>query len=97
MDSLLTDREMEVLEGKLPDILRTRPLKEWLDLLWANEVAALPVGIPGEALDDDQVRHAGIVTAIDDPVLGPIEVVGPCILLSETPGTCRARRAGARR
>ena len=93
MDSLLTDRDLEILATKLPDVLRTRPLREWLELLWANEVAALPVGIPGEALDDDQVRYAGIVAGLDDPVLGPIEVVGPCILLSETPG--RISRAGA--
>jgi crotonobetainyl-CoA:carnitine CoA-transferase CaiB-like acyl-CoA transferase len=87
MDSLLTDHDLEVLETKLPDIIRTRPLHEWLQLLWANEVAALPVGIPGEALDDDQVRFAGIVAALDDPALGPIEVVGPCVLLSASPGS----------
>jgi crotonobetainyl-CoA:carnitine CoA-transferase CaiB-like acyl-CoA transferase len=86
MASLLTDRDMEILAARLPEILRTRPRQEWLDLLWANEVAALPVGRPGEALDDEQVRYAGIIEAIDDPSLGTIEVVGPCALLSETPG-----------
>ncbi len=86
MDSLLTDREVEVLATRLPAIMRTRPRQEWLERLWAHEVAALPVGRPGEALDDDQVRYAGIVRTLDDPVLGPIEVVGPCALLSETPG-----------
>jgi crotonobetainyl-CoA:carnitine CoA-transferase CaiB-like acyl-CoA transferase len=86
MASLLTDREMEILAHRLPEILRTRPRQEWLELLWADEVAALPVGRPGEALDDTQVRYAGIVETLDDPVLGTIEVVGPCALLSETPG-----------
>ena len=86
MASLLTDREMEILATRLPEILRTRPRQEWLELLWANEVAALPVGRPGEALDDEQVRYAGIIGAIDDPAIGTIEVVGPCALLSETPG-----------
>ena len=32
------------------------------------------------------MRHAGIVDALDDPALGPIEVVGPAVLLSATPG-----------
>ncbi len=86
MSSLLTDRDLDVLATKLPDIMRSRPREEWLERLWANQVAALPVGEPGEALDDDQIRHAGIVVALDDPDLGPIEVVGPAILLSETPG-----------
>ncbi|MET0324841.1 MAG: CoA transferase, partial [Ilumatobacteraceae bacterium] len=86
MSSLLTDHDLDVLDTKLPDIVRSRPRQEWLELLWANQVAALPVGQPGEALDDDQVRHAGIVTTLDDPDLGSIEVVGPSILLSASPG-----------
>jgi crotonobetainyl-CoA:carnitine CoA-transferase CaiB-like acyl-CoA transferase len=90
MDSLLTDRDMELLASKLPDIVRTRPVAEWLQLLWSNEVAALPIGLPGEALDDEQVRYAGIVAEIDDPALGRIELVGPCALMSETPGRIAA-------
>ena len=86
MASLLTDRDLEILETRMPDIMRTKSRQEWLELLWANQVAALPVGRPGEALDDDQVRYAGIVAALDDPDLGPIEVVGPSIVLSATPG-----------
>ncbi len=86
MASLLTDRDLEILETKLPEIVRAKPMAEWLALLWANEVAALPIGVPGEALDDDQVRHAGIVASIDDPALGPIETVGPTVLLSVAPG-----------
>ena len=83
MDSLLTDRDMEILASKLPDIVRARPMAEWLQLLWANEVAALPIGIPGEALDDEQVRYAGIVSEIDDPALGRIEVVGPTVAVGD--------------
>ncbi|HUF99299.1 MAG TPA: CoA transferase, partial [Ilumatobacter sp.] len=86
MSSLLTDHDLKVIQDRLPDIMRSRPLQEWLELLWENQVAALPVGNPGEALDDPQVRYAGIVAALDDPVLGPIEVVGPTVLLSESPG-----------
>ena len=90
MSSLLTDRDLEIMEQRLPDILRSRPSEEWLHDLWDHQVAALPVGQPGEALDDDQVRHAGIVAALDDPALGPIEVVGPPVLLSATPGAIEA-------
>lgn len=86
MSSLLTDHDLDVLATELPDIMRSRPRDEWLEHLWANQVAALPVGEPGEALDDAQIRHAGIVVRLDDPDLGPIDVVGPAILLSETPG-----------
>ena len=86
MSSLLTDRDLEIMEERLPGILRSRPSEEWLHLLWEHQVAALPVGEPGEALDDEQVRYAGIVDVLDDPALGTIEVVGPAVLLSATPG-----------
>jgi crotonobetainyl-CoA:carnitine CoA-transferase CaiB-like acyl-CoA transferase len=86
MSSLLTDRDLEILSTRLPDIMRSRPRREWLEALWANQVAARPVGRPGEALDDDQVRHAGIVATLDDPDLGRIEVVGPTVLMADSPG-----------
>ena len=49
-------------------------------------MACLPVQPPGTVFDDDQIRHAGIMHRLDDPELGPIEVVGPVIKLSRSPG-----------
>ena len=86
MSSLLTDADLEIMAARLPDIMRTRTVDEWLEVLWANQIAALPVGQPGESLDDAQVRHAGVVVEIDDPVLGRIETLGPTVLMSASPG-----------
>jgi crotonobetainyl-CoA:carnitine CoA-transferase CaiB-like acyl-CoA transferase len=80
----LSDDDLAVLE-QLPAIFATRTAGEWLADLWANEVAALPVLAPTEAFDDDQVRHNGLVRTLDDPELGPIEVVGSPITLSGSP------------
>ncbi len=90
MASLLSDRDLEILETRLPDILRSRSRDEWLGLLWGAEVAALPVGQPGEALDDPQTRHAGIVASLDDPELGSIELLGPTIAFAASPGAIAA-------
>ncbi|HVU73939.1 MAG TPA: CoA transferase [Mycobacteriales bacterium] len=86
MASDLSDDEVAVLRDRLPAILRSRTRDEWLRLLWSNEIAALPIQAPGLVLDDDQVRYAGVVVGLTDPELGDIEVVGPVVGLSETPG-----------
>jgi crotonobetainyl-CoA:carnitine CoA-transferase CaiB-like acyl-CoA transferase len=81
----LTDADVAVLE-RVPSIFATRPAGEWLEAIWDDEIAALPVLDPGEAFHDDQVRHNGLITAVTDDDLGPIEVVAPPIHLSLTPG-----------
>lgn len=86
MSSFLTERDMEIIEAKVPGIFLTRTRDEWLELFWSNQIAALPVHQPGEVLDDAQVRHAGIVASVQDPALGAIEMVGPTVLLSASPG-----------
>lgn len=75
----LTDDESAIMATELPAIFRTRPRDEWLELLWANDVAALPVQQPGLVLDDDHVRAIGLVQSVDDPDLGPIETIGPIV------------------
>jgi crotonobetainyl-CoA:carnitine CoA-transferase CaiB-like acyl-CoA transferase len=86
MASLLTDEDLEILSSELPVIMKSRPVQEWLELLWSAQVAALPIGEPGEALDDDQARHAGVIARLDDPELGSVEIVGPTVLMSKSPG-----------
>lgn len=86
MASEMTAEEVEILRTELPRIIRSKPADEWLELLWKSEVAALPLQPPGESFDDPQVRHNGLIESIEDPELGPIDVVGPPIRMSATPG-----------
>ncbi len=44
---------------------------EWLEDIWANEIAGLPVNPPTVVFDDDQVVHNQLVPTIDDAELGP--------------------------
>jgi len=80
----LTDEDLQIID-RIPEIFATRPSTEWLDEIWRNEIAALPENEPAVVFDDDQVRHNGLVRQIDDPDLGPIDVVAPPIKLSRTP------------
>jgi crotonobetainyl-CoA:carnitine CoA-transferase CaiB-like acyl-CoA transferase len=82
----LTDQDLQILRDRLPPLLASKPADEWLRLCWEHEVACLPVQPPGTVFDDDQIRHAGIMRHLDDPELGPIDVVGPVITLSKSPG-----------
>lgn len=92
MSSEMSEEEAQHLNAALPRIIRTRPSQEWLELLWRSEVAALPLQPPGEAFDDDQVRHNGLIESVDDPDLGTVDMVGPPVTMSLTPGV-RGRRA----
>lgn len=88
MASQLTDGDIEVLK-ELPAIFRTRTAQEWCDLFWKNEVACLPVQPPGLAFNDPQVRHAQVIRTVEDPDEGEIEIVGPVVHMSRSPGAIR--------
>ena len=88
MASPLTDEDLAILR-ELPAIFLTRPADDWCELLWANEVACLPVLPPGVVFSDPQIRHAGVMRTIEDPDLGAIEVVGPVVRFSRSPGEVR--------
>ncbi len=74
----LDDGELELV-GRVPEVLRTRPRDEWVELLHAADIAAVAVHRPGEPLFDDQVEFAGLCVEIDDPDLGRLRQVGPPI------------------
>lgn len=51
-------------------VFRTRPRDEWLEEMWANDVACQPALAMGEIYRDEQARLNGYVLEVDDPVLG---------------------------
>jgi crotonobetainyl-CoA:carnitine CoA-transferase CaiB-like acyl-CoA transferase len=82
--SPLTEGDVRRIE-RIGEIFATKTAAEWLQAIWSNEIAALPVLAPAEAFDDPQVVHNRLIRIVDDPQLGPIEVVAPPIALSLTP------------
>jgi crotonobetainyl-CoA:carnitine CoA-transferase CaiB-like acyl-CoA transferase len=88
MATPLTDEDLKVL-ANVPAIFKTKTADEWCALFWANEVACLPVLPPGLAFNDPQVRHAGVMRTIVDPIEGEIEVVGPVVDFAASAGAIR--------
>jgi crotonobetainyl-CoA:carnitine CoA-transferase CaiB-like acyl-CoA transferase len=57
-------------------LFRSQSRQDWLDLLWANDVAAQPCLPPGECHTHPQVTHNRVVSEMDGPGPGRIRVLG---------------------
>jgi crotonobetainyl-CoA:carnitine CoA-transferase CaiB-like acyl-CoA transferase len=76
----LTDEELE-LRRQAPAAFLGKTRDQWVKLLHDADLAAIPVLRPGEALDDDQVRSAGLAIELPDPDFGILRQVGPPIMI----------------
>jgi crotonobetainyl-CoA:carnitine CoA-transferase CaiB-like acyl-CoA transferase len=72
------------------DVLETRPTKEWLSRLAANDVPSAPVLRRDDVLTDPQVVFNGLIETIDQPGLGPIRQARPAARFDGTPAAIRA-------
>lgn len=77
MSLALDEAQTLVLRDQVPEIFLTKSRDEWLAILVEADVCAIPVLRAGEAFDEPQARHNGMVIEVDDPVLGRIEQVAP--------------------
>jgi crotonobetainyl-CoA:carnitine CoA-transferase CaiB-like acyl-CoA transferase len=57
-------------------VFRRRPSAEWLELLWAHDIAVLASARPGDVLREQQARVNGYVTDVEDPELGRLSMAG---------------------
>ena len=73
----LSVEEQQLLASELPRIFRTQPRDFWVKALLEADVCGIEHLRPGEVFDTEQSRHNGMVVAVDDPVLGRVEQVGP--------------------
>jgi crotonobetainyl-CoA:carnitine CoA-transferase CaiB-like acyl-CoA transferase len=81
----LDDTEYHIAREVVPTRFLDRPRQEWLQRFQTADIAAQPVNRPCEVFDDDQVRHAGLIVAVEDPVHGTLRQVGPTATFSKTP------------
>ncbi len=81
----LSDEEYEIARVRAPEVFATKPRAEWLDLLHAADIAALPVLRPEQTLDDPQVTHADLVVDLEDEDYGTVRAIGPVIRFEKTP------------
>lgn len=65
------------LEKELAATFATRTRSEWLKELEANDVPAGPLYNVAEVLEDEQVRHLGLIEEMEHPKVGKLKFVGP--------------------
>jgi formyl-CoA transferase len=63
--------------------------EEWLRRLGAADVPCAPLNTLEEALADPQVRHLGLLTSIEHPARGLVQLMGSGIRLEKTPPALR--------
>ena len=63
--------------GANREIFGTRPAAEWLEHLWANDIAAQPAAAFGDIYFDAQARLNGYVVEVEDPQFGVTLQPGP--------------------
>lgn len=80
----------EELDALLEPVTRERTTQEWVALLEAHRLPYSPIQSVDQVVGDPNIRHRGMVAQVDQPGIGPVEIVGSPFHLSETPGTVRA-------
>jgi crotonobetainyl-CoA:carnitine CoA-transferase CaiB-like acyl-CoA transferase len=81
------------LRATLTRILQSKPYAEWAAAFEAADVPFAPARLAEEGLSDPQVLHNGMVTRLEDPVVGPVLQMGVPIRLSRTPGRVAGPRS----
>jgi formyl-CoA transferase len=66
----------EALEKELAPVFATKTRAEWLHLLEANDVPAVPLYNVAEVLGDPQARHLDLVEELAHPQAGKLQFVG---------------------
>ena len=59
-----------LLCGMVAELMLTRTMHEWIELLEANNVPCGPINNIDQVFDDPQVLHDKTAVEVDDPVLG---------------------------
>jgi crotonobetainyl-CoA:carnitine CoA-transferase CaiB-like acyl-CoA transferase len=89
-----TPADVQEMRDTIARIMKTRPAAEWAAAFEAADVPFAPCRMAAEGLDDLQVRHNGLVTTLEDPVVGAVTQMGVAIAFGRTPGNVSGPRRG---
>ena len=73
------------LETEIEAVLKTQPTAHWMSVMDAAGVPAGPINNIGQAVEYPQTAARNMVVTVDDPVTGPMKVVGNPIKISGYP------------
>ena len=79
----------DALIALLDDMFRSRPGREWIDLLNRAEVPCSPVQNIREVFDSPQVLATGMLEEIRHPTAGTVRMAGLPVKFSRTPASIR--------
>ncbi len=78
-------RNVDAIKTEFERVLVTRPVAHWLGVLDDAGVPAGPINNVGQAIESAQARARNMVVVADDPVAGPVKLIGNPIKLSAFP------------
>jgi formyl-CoA transferase len=81
-DAAARSANRKALNARIAARTSTQPSAHWIDRMNAAGIPCGPINRIDQVFADPQVRHAGIATPVDHPVLGSIELVGQPFQLS---------------
>jgi crotonobetainyl-CoA:carnitine CoA-transferase CaiB-like acyl-CoA transferase len=70
---------------RLRQVLASRPSAAWIETLEAAGVPCGPINTLDQVFDNPQIKHRGMVAAVDHPLAGSVDLVANPIRFSETP------------
>ncbi|HEX6198394.1 MAG TPA: CoA transferase [Jiangellaceae bacterium] len=73
------------IQAMLDETFDTAPRATWLKRLWAADVPAAPINTLADVVDDDQIRHLGLVQDVEHPSAGSMRLLRSGVNLHGTP------------
>jgi formyl-CoA transferase len=74
----------ETLIQHAEELFRQKTVSEWLGILDTAGVPSGPLRFVEELFHDEQVQANDLVVEVEHPIVGPVQMVGPIIKMSET-------------
>jgi CoA:oxalate CoA-transferase len=78
----LRNQHQEALRAEIEGVLRTAPTDHWIEVLEATGVPCGPVNNVAQAIAHPQASARNMLVTVDDPVTGPLKLVGNPMKLS---------------
>ncbi|NQW11523.1 MAG: CoA transferase [Alphaproteobacteria bacterium] len=81
----LRSQHAATLESEIEAILTTEPTEHWVGMMDAAGIPAGPINDIGQAVSYPQATARNMVVEVDDPITGPVKVIGNPIKISGFP------------
>lgn len=73
-------KNYEILRSLLEPVFKSGTRQDWLTILRDHSVPCAPVNTIGEALEDEQYKHLGLIDIVDEPGIGQMPQIRPPVI-----------------